>query len=139
MEEMLAARNDESEEFKKALKDDTDAVALLEKAIASITSFYTNNKIPLQLAQVDKDRSTQPAADFSGGGAHKSETGGIIAILEMLKEDLEKEIDVARKEEALAQGEYEEQRDDATAAMDAKLKTETALKAEEADLDGKIA
>merc|ERR1719321_2170033 len=141
MEEMLAARNEENAEFKKALKDDTDAVALLEKAIQSITAFYTNNKIPLEFVQkapeysVDEDK----APDASFGGPAKSESTGIIAILGMLKEDLEKEIKVAREEEAASQAEYETQKADAQEALDAKIATETALKGEEADLDGKIA
>merc|ERR1719191_2124730 len=143
MEEMLAARNEENYEFKKALKDDTDAVALLEKAIESITAFYTNNKIPLDLHQVGKEPEysvdEDKAPDASFGGPAKSESTGIIAILSMLKEDLEKEIKVAREEEAASQAEYETQRGDAQDALDAKIKTETALKAEEADLEGKIA
>merc|ERR1719247_2065589 len=49
MEEALAQRNQESQDFKDALKDDTDAVALLAQAIEALTSFYTNNKIPLAL------------------------------------------------------------------------------------------
>jgi hypothetical protein len=143
MAEMLAARNEENSEFKKGLKDDTDAVALIEKAIESITAFYTNNKIPLGLLQKDKepeyavDEDKAPEASF--GGPAKSETGGIVGILTILKEDLEKEIKVAREDEAAAQAEYESQKADAQAALDAKLKTETDLKAEEADLEGKIA
>merc|ERR1719262_1385879 len=138
---MLADRNKEVAEFKKALKDDVDAVALLEQAIASITSFYTNNKIPLELTQedpkytVDEDK----APDASFGGPRKSESGGIIAILSMLKEDLEKEIKVAREEEAAAQAEYEKLRGEAQEGVDALTKKEIALKGEEADLDGKIA
>jgi len=145
MAEMLATRNAETEDFKKALKDDTDAVALIGKAIESLTAFYTNNKIPLALAQTGKatehsvDEHKQPAADFNDAGSAKSESGGIIAILGILKEDLEKEIKTAREEEAASQAEYETQRADAQAALDAKIKTETALKAEEADLEGKIA
>jgi len=50
LEEILAARNDENTEFKQALKDDTDAVSLLQQAIESLTAYYTNNKLPLELA-----------------------------------------------------------------------------------------
>merc|ERR1719446_315087 len=53
MAEMLATRNEENAEFKKALKDDTDAVALLGQAIESLTAFYTNNKLPLAFSQDD--------------------------------------------------------------------------------------
>merc|ERR1719386_36434 len=143
MEEMLAARNDENAEFKKALKDDTDAVALLQQAIESITAFYTNNKIPLELVQepeytVDEDKAPEAFGD-GGYGGRKSESTGIIAILSMLKEDLEKEIKTARGEEAAAQSEYETQNGELRDTMDAMEKTVTSLKSEEAELDGKIA
>merc|ERR1719379_583073 len=55
---------------------------------------------------VDEDKA--PEASF--GGPAKSESTGIIAILSMLKEDLEKEIKVAREEEAASQAEYDKQR-----------------------------
>eukprot|EP00746_Dinoflagellata_sp_MGD_P159086 gnl/MRDRNA2_/MRDRNA2_86631_c0_seq12.p1 gnl/MRDRNA2_/MRDRNA2_86631_c0~~gnl/MRDRNA2_/MRDRNA2_86631_c0_seq12.p1 ORF type:complete len:731 (+),score=256.99 gnl/MRDRNA2_/MRDRNA2_86631_c0_seq12:120-2195(+) len=144
MDEMLAARNKETADFKKALKDDTDAVALLEQAIASITKFYTDNKIPLELVQrepeytVDEDKAPEAFGD-GGYGGRKSESTGIIAILSMLKEDLEKEINVAREEEAAAQAEYEKLRGEAQDGLDAMKEKETALKGEEAELDGKIA
>jgi len=147
MAEMLAARNEENANFKKALKDDFQAVELLGQAIGAITAFYTNNKIPLELAQqaakeepapytIDEDKA--PDAKFSSGG-RKSETRGIIGILGMLKEDLEKEIKTARAEEAAAQAEYEKLKAEAQDGLDKMVATETALKSEEADLDGKIA
>merc|ERR1719161_1323536 len=79
MNEMLAARNKESADFKKALKDDVDAVALLEQAIAAITKFYTDNKIPLELVQrepeytVDEDKAPEAFGD-GGYGGRKSES-----------------------------------------------------------------
>merc|ERR550537_515030 len=124
MAEMLAARNKENADFKANLKDDVDAVALLESAIAAITKFYTDNKIPLELVQrepeytVDEDKAPEAFGD-GGYGGRKSETTGIIGILGMLKEDLEKEIKVAREEEAAAQAKYEAQRQDAQDALDA--------------------
>jgi hypothetical protein len=144
MAEMLAARNKENADFKTALKDDTDAVATLELAIAAITKFYTDNKIPLELVQrepeytVDEDKAPEAFGD-GGYGGRKSETTGIIAILSMLKEDLEKEIAVAREDEAAAEAEYDKLRGEAQESVDALTKKETALKSEEADLDGKIA
>merc|ERR1719428_2537934 len=137
MNEILAERNTESEEFKKALKDDTDAVALIEQAIASITKFYTDNKIPLELMKkepeytVDEDKAPEAFGD-GGYGGRKSESTGIIAILSMLKEDLEKEINVAREEEAAAQAEYEKLNGEAQESVDALTKKEIALKGEEA-------
>merc|ERR1719181_1666391 len=49
MAEALSTRNSENEDFKAALKDDIDAVALLASAVDAMTSFYKNNKLPLGL------------------------------------------------------------------------------------------
>merc|ERR1719324_624026 len=87
---------------------------------------------------VDEDKAPEAFGD-GGYGGRKSESTGIIAILSMLKEDLEKEIKVAREEEAAAEAEFDKLMGEAREGMDALQKTEIALKAEEADLDGKIA
>merc|ERR1719473_2237563 len=116
MAEMLEARNKEVEEFRKALKDDTDAVALIQQAIEALTAFYTNNKLPLAFSQedpkytVDEDKAPDTWEKEGDYGGRKSESTGIIAILSMLKEDTEKEIKTARAEEAEAQADYEAQR-----------------------------
>merc|ERR1719335_1638607 len=130
MEELLAARNEDVEAFKKALKDDVDAVTLLTQAIESLTAFYANNKIPLGLIQ--KKQEKQP---YSGAS---SESGGIIAILEMLKEDLEKEIKVARATDAAAQKRYLESNGELKGTLKTQEKSETTLDGEHADLEGKI-
>merc|ERR1719198_2398767 len=66
----------EVEEFRKALKDDTDAVALIGQAIDALTAFYKNNKLPLELTQEDPkytvDEDKAPEANF--GGPPKSES-----------------------------------------------------------------
>merc|ERR1711865_1052472 len=51
MAEALSTRNSENEDFKAALKDDMDAVALLASAIDALTAFSANNKLPLGLVQ----------------------------------------------------------------------------------------
>merc|ERR1719311_1701364 len=141
MKEMLDARNADEAEFKKALKDDVDAINLLQAAIESITKFYTDNKLPLVLVQepeytVDPDKA--PDASFGDGTKRKSETTGIIAILSMLKEDLEKEVKVARAVEAEAQAEYKKQNGEAQKTLDAEKDAENTLNGEQADLEGKI-
>merc|ERR1719214_127352 len=105
MAEALATRNEETEEFRAALKEDADAAALIAGAIEALTAFYMNNKLPLGLLQKQPEYSTDPDVapetgniDEGYGGA-SSESKGIIAILEMLKEDLEKEIAEAKAEE----------------------------------------
>merc|ERR1740127_340234 len=103
MEELLEMRNDEVASFRKALKDDADAVALIDQAIVAISSYYKKNKIPLEFVQkkepeysVDPDKA--PETTFSGSGARKSESGGIVAIMEMIKEDTINEMETSKKE-----------------------------------------
>jgi len=146
MEEALATRNKETEEFREALKDDTDAVALLAQAIEALTAFYNNNKIPLALlGQKRAPEYTQdpdvapetPGMDAPYGGA-KSESQGIIAILKMLKEDLQKEINEAKKAEEQAAGEFAQQRQTAQATLDAQERKQTELKKQKAEIDDKV-
>merc|ERR1719335_1103489 len=94
MTELRDTRIQEREDYDKAMKDDTDAVNLLGQAIDSISQFYTNNKIPLALTQEEpKADEDQPPGTWGSGGyqGRKGESGGIIAILTMIKEDLETE------------------------------------------------
>merc|ERR1712087_370111 len=83
-------------EFVQALKDDSDAIELLEMAIVALTKFYKKNKIPLSLLgtkpEYTEDPDKAPETIWDGGnyGGKTSETGGIVAIIGMLKEDLEK-------------------------------------------------
>merc|ERR1719356_657303 len=146
MEQLLEMRNDESAAFKKALKDDADAVALIEKAIVSLSAFYKNNKIPLELMQrkepeysVDEDKA--PETTWSGGdyGGRKGESGGIIAILEMIKEDTENEMQVSRQDDADAEAAYEKNRAALQATMDAQAASKVQAEKELAETEEKIA
>jgi len=147
MEELLSMRNDESAAFKKALKDDADAVALIEQAIVSLTQFYKNNKIPLELVQSKKepeytvDQDKAPETSFSGGdyGGRKGESGGIIAILEMIKEDTENEMKVARQDDADAEAAYEKNRAALQETLDAQSASKVQAEKELAATEEKIA
>jgi len=125
-------RNAENEEFKVALKDDTDAVMLITKAIESLSAFYVNNDADMSLAQVRKhkqpeyaeDEDIAPASDFSDKGSSGSQTSGIVGTLSMIKEDLENEMKVAREEEASADAAYRtqlKQSQDSMKAMETKI------------------
>eukprot|EP00747_Dinoflagellata_sp_TGD_P155728 gnl/TRDRNA2_/TRDRNA2_177604_c2_seq52.p1 gnl/TRDRNA2_/TRDRNA2_177604_c2~~gnl/TRDRNA2_/TRDRNA2_177604_c2_seq52.p1 ORF type:complete len:612 (+),score=219.49 gnl/TRDRNA2_/TRDRNA2_177604_c2_seq52:269-1837(+) len=146
MKEILDNRNVQEDIFKKALKEDLDAVDLLDKAIVSLSAFYKRNKLPLELVQkkapeysVDQDKA--PETTFAGAdyGGRKSESSGLIGMLSMLKEDTENEIKTSREDNAEAEAEYEKERGALQATYDAtkatKIETETQL----ADLKDKIA
>jgi len=137
IEERLAMRNTEEEEFKQALKDDADAIALLEEATATMKEFYSRNKKTMSLAAQDPqytvDPDKAPETTWKGGdyGGKKTETRGVVAILEMITDDLRKEMDVARRDDATAQSLYETEdaamKKTLQAQLELKLKTEREL------------
>jgi predicted RNase H-like nuclease (RuvC/YqgF family) len=117
MAEALETRNSENKAFKQALKDDSDAVGLISQAIEVLSGYYSL----LQHKQPEyKENPDTPPETFEGDyEGRKSEGGGIIAILSMIKEDIEKEMKVASEEEAEALKAYEELRADSQATVDA--------------------
>jgi len=147
--EILKFRNTESSEFKQALKDDVDAVALVKQAIAALSKFYTNNKITLELAQKGggqkapeykaKSEDEAPEATFSDSYAgRQSESGGILAILSMINEDLEKEIADGRADDADAEAKFDKQNGALNESLDAQTETKVGLKEELSSIEEKI-
>jgi len=118
MKEALDLRNDAVSEFKQAVKDDTDAVALLDRTIIALSEFYRKNRIPMSLSQrapeysVDKDKAPELSWADEKYGGRSDETHGIVAILQMLKEDVQKEIETSRADNAAAEAQYEKERAD---------------------------
>merc|ERR1719498_1818804 len=95
LKELLDQRNQDHKEFVRALQMDAEAVTLIESAVVRLSKYYKENNIPLGLMQApeySEDPDKAPETTFSGADAHKSESGGIVAILEMIKEDLQKEM-----------------------------------------------
>merc|ERR1719478_1162051 len=122
MEEAKATRIEENAAFMQALKDDADAVKLIGQALATLSRVYgfvqKPKKLLVQKKRVDPEDS--PPETFSGDyGGRKSEGTGILAILSMIKEDIEKEMKVASEEEAEALKAYEDLRSDYTATVNA--------------------
>jgi len=147
MEERLALRNTEEADFKQALMDDSDAVQLLEKAIESMREFYKRNKIDFALVakkshqepKYTENPDKAPETSWSGSsyGGQSEETSGVVAILEMVAEDLKGEMKVGRKDDANAQemymSEYHKMKDTLNAQMAVKLAKEKELSDVNAD------
>merc|ERR1719502_2377469 len=138
-------RNEEVAAFRQALKDDADAADLLSQAIVALSEFYKRNKMPvpslLQKApEYTNDPDKAPETSWSGSdyGGRKSETGGIIAILEMLVEDTEKEMKEGRADNADAQEKYLKQSGALQDTLDSQEETKANTEAELADLEEKI-
>merc|ERR1719159_1603373 len=117
MAEALANRNEENAKFKQALKDDAAAVELIAQAIEVLSGYYSL----IQKKQPEyKSNPDTPPETFEGEyEGRKSEGTGIIAILSLIKEDIEKEMKVASKEEAEALKAYEDLYKDSQATVDA--------------------
>lgn len=143
MEALLKMRNKEHAEFVQALKDDVDAVKLIEEAIVAVSKFYKDNGIPLEYLQkpaytIDNDTAPETVWDGPDYQGRQSETGGIVAILSMIKEDFEKEIQEGRKDDADAQATYEKDRGAMQATLDEQLKSKMTAEKQLADLQAKI-
>jgi hypothetical protein len=136
MEERLEMRNKEQYAFEQSVKDDTAAIDVVNQAIVALSAFYKKNKIDISLLgrkqgpdveySVDKDKAPELSWGNEGGayGGRKKDTGGLLAILEMIVTDIQNEVDTARKDDATAEAEYEKER----ASMKALLDSTTATK-----------
>merc|ERR1719238_1325036 len=141
MAEYLNTRNAQNQAFKDGLKADTDAVMLLAKTIEALSKYATSNNLEFtQKKKVHKkahahatkkqdpeyttSEDVAPDATFSSASSGASETGGIVGIIENIKQDLEEEISAAKDEEAKALQSYhdtEKESLDSLAAMKAKI------------------
>merc|ERR1719181_2001646 len=132
MEEYLNTRNAQNEAFKTALKADSDAVMLLAKTIETLSKYATNNKLGLvqkkaahkQEPEYTTSEDTAPEATFSSASSGGSETGGIVGVIENIKQDLEEEMAKGKDEEAKALQSYKDtlkESQDSMAAMEKKI------------------
>jgi len=143
METQLELRNNEVADFKQALKDDADAIQILSETITVLSKFYKKNKIPLSFRQepeytVDPNKAPETTWSGSDYGGRKQESAGIIAIIGMLREDLQLEMTKARGEDAEAQASYEKGRSAAKEILDALVSKLTSKKEKKADLEKTI-
>jgi len=136
MADLLEMRNKGETDFKQALKDDTNAVALISEALVFLNKFYADNKI--SLLQADPDTAPKTSFDDGNYGGAKSSTGGIVAILDMLKQDLMQEIKASKAAEAENQAAYEKDSGALEATLDAQNKKKCDVEGTIADMGSKI-
>jgi hypothetical protein len=134
MEEYLNTRNAQNKAFQTALKADSDAVMLLTKTIEALSKYAENNlKLIQKKAAHGKNKEepeyttsedTAPEATFSSASSGGSETGGIVGIIENIKQDLEEEMAKAKEGEAKALQAYKDtlkESEESMAAMEKKI------------------
>jgi len=134
----LNTRNEEHDAYVQALKDDQDAVSLLAKAIGQMGAFYANNAF-LQQPEYSENPDKAPETFDRNYGGRKSESTGVMAILEMIKEDVQKEIGEAKKAEADAVKEFNALRSANTKTHNALNQKHISLSQQKADTDQKNA
>jgi len=144
MEDRTQIRNEETAEFKKALKVDMDAVALISSAIKVLTSFYKRNHISSLFLQREPtynvNADTAPTESWQGGdyGGKKEQSQGVISMLATIVEKTKKDAQEARKEEAAAQAAFQKDTAASRSVLKAKKETKVATEKELADLNEKI-
>jgi predicted nucleic acid-binding Zn-ribbon protein len=106
--EALNMRNDENAAYKKARAADQQAMELITQAVGSMMKFYEKNKLALvaDSKRVHQEPEPKPDTWAKPYGGRKSENTGVVAILEMIKEDVANEMKQAQKDEKQAVEEY---------------------------------
>merc|ERR550537_998839 len=127
----------EAAEFSTNKQDDEAAVGLIETAIGVLTSFYQNEGLALLQKQepfvAAGEAPTPPPTTWDTGyGGAKGESNGIVAIMELIKQDIQKDITKATNNENTAISEYD------TLCADI-ASTISSLNTSKGELEGKIA
>jgi len=145
LEEAKRTREDEKAAFEAALADDKAAAELIKKAKDVLEGFYKDNGLGLlqksaQPPTVEAGKAPPPPpqtwdAPYSGA---KGEANGIQAILGMILEDVEADIEKSEKNEKEAIAEYEKFVEDTKNAIKANQKAINDMEAEIAECEGKI-
>jgi hypothetical protein len=131
-DEITKKRKEETEDFKKAQKADAEAIETLDKALLALQKFYRDTKA----SALQVDGKKQPETNFQDDD-YKGSTGearGVIGIIEMLKEDITKEMKSQGQDEIDAQTEYEEDMTALTRKYRASEAAKTKTEGEIADL-----
>merc|ERR1719482_1269530 len=138
----LSDRNESHVAFLQAMKDDSDAMELLGQAIEVLAAMYPKELIQMKSARrsgEEPNPDNEPEKFAGDYGSKQSEGTGIVSILEMIKEDTEKEMGKATEEEAAAQKEYENLKAESVESINALNKKKATLQQDEAATDKNIA
>merc|ERR1719421_2136169 len=129
-------RAKEAKEFAANKADDEAAVGLIETAIGVLKEFYTKNNLALVQQEpfvAAGEAPTPPPStwDTTYGGA-KGENNGIVAIMELIKADIQKDVQKATDNENEAISEHSQLTTDIQ-------NTISSLEQTKSDLNGQIA
>lgn len=136
LEDLVALRGEDYNAFIQSVRDDTEAVQLLEQAIVALSQFYAQKKggALFQRAEAGNSSDVPPPTWTGDYNGRSSEGTGIVSILTMIRDDFKMEIKTARQEDAAAQKEFEEQRKALRETKRTQTAKRTALESEAAEL-----
>lgn len=121
IEDMNTTREAENTAYLNQKEDDKKAIDLLQETVEALKEYYEKNGAEvdefkgrgtdalLQEEPTGNVSSTPPEAKFSEKDSRKTQSKGVVAILEHLIEDLQGEMDADKKGEEKAQLDYESQ------------------------------
>jgi len=121
LKELMDFRAKEEADFQKSQKDDADARGLILQARDALLKFYKDN-----------------AAFVQDPPSRKSETTNIVSMLDMLAEDIAKEMAEAKADDTDAKEQFEKQKATLEKALDAQEETKASTEEELADLEEKM-
>jgi hypothetical protein len=141
IKKMEDSRIEEHSAYETAKSDDEGAVKLLGMAIEALGSFAKNNPAAAALLQapsfaVSPDQA--PDASFSPASKRSGQSGGIVSIMTMLKEDLEDEITNGVKNEMENQAYFEKSHKSAHTLLKELKEKKVNLEGAISDVNGEI-
>jgi hypothetical protein len=140
MKDRLDLRNEENAEFKRAMQMNTEAVKAIVLAQQALKKFYEETGKAEKFLQTSSETVSMEAPKVSWGkeggdyGGAKGMHKGAIGALDIIKEDLEKEISTGKAEDDENQAKYEKDFAAMEKSLNAKKDTIDAIKKQLAEL-----
>merc|ERR1719359_1521233 len=138
VKEATEQRKEENAEFKEVTAANNAAVELLGMAKNRLNKFYNPKLAKAALAQQSADPGAAPEVPTGEYKKSGEESNGVIAMIDMLIADVEKEVQTMEVEEKNAQEEYETMMADSAEKRTTDLKTVEAKEAAKAETEGSL-
>jgi len=147
--DMTAEREAQHSAFLQAKADDEQAIDLIARATEALTAYYKNNAVDqgkledtrhtlLQQPEFAVSEDQAPEAKFSDKGKHSGSSKGVVSLLTMIKEDLQREVKNGVDSEKASQTSFEKAKASAEELVRTLTDKKTNLESERADTDAKI-
>eukprot|EP00933_Yihiella_yeosuensis_P076080 TRINITY_DN856_c0_g1_i5.p1 TRINITY_DN856_c0_g1~~TRINITY_DN856_c0_g1_i5.p1 ORF type:complete len:610 (-),score=213.15 TRINITY_DN856_c0_g1_i5:74-1717(-) len=131
-------RDEERADHLENLDYDKKALATLNDAIVSINAFFKSNKIAIGLVQGQPKKA--PDAGFSDTKyeGNQQATSGLLSLMDMVREDMENEIEDTKKADVDDQAQYEKDYSAMKKKLDEQNKAKVSTEKNLADLNERI-